>query len=97
MPKSVSSHLPIIANPLIEVQPMPLPSCHLFYLDERYSRIAEEVDREALERLRGLLKLPDEYVLPKRSDRGRFPHSCPRCGGPAYVGLNDVDCAEGCA
>jgi hypothetical protein len=29
-------------------------------------------------------------------DRERFPHDCPRCGGPAYVGLNDVDCSKGC-
>lgn len=29
-------------------------------------------------------------------DGGRYPHSCPRCGGPAYVGLNDIDCKGGC-
>lgn len=23
-----------------------------------------------------------------------YPHSCPRCGGPAYVGLNDIDCSR---
>lgn len=30
-------------------------------------------------------------------DRSRFPHSCPRCGGAAYVGLTQVDCSAGCA
>lgn len=30
-------------------------------------------------------------------DLSRFPHSCPRCGGAAYVGLSDVDCSRGCA
>lgn len=27
----------------------------------------------------------------------RFPHRCPRCAGPAYVGLNSIDCMRGCA
>ena len=26
----------------------------------------------------------------------RYPHRCPRCTGPAYVGLNTIDCARGC-
>lgn len=25
-----------------------------------------------------------------------FPHSCPRCHAPAYVGFSDVDCSRGC-
>ncbi len=30
-------------------------------------------------------------------DVGRYPHSCPRCGRAAYVGLDSVDCSGGCA
>jgi hypothetical protein len=26
----------------------------------------------------------------------RYPHICPRCSGPAYVGAVEVDCAGGC-
>ena len=26
----------------------------------------------------------------------RYPHKCPRCGGPAYIGLKKIDCMEGC-
>ena len=26
----------------------------------------------------------------------RFPHKCPACGGPAYVGFAKVECAGGC-
>lgn len=37
-----------------------------------------------------------DYLLPKRPDLSRFPHLCPRCGSAAYVGLNEVDCSEGC-
>lgn len=29
-------------------------------------------------------------------DRARFPHACPRCGRPAYRGLNLVECSAGC-
>jgi hypothetical protein len=29
---------------------------------------------------------------------GRFPHACPRCGGPAYVGFSTVECSSpGCS
>jgi hypothetical protein len=29
-------------------------------------------------------------------DSDRFPHLCPHCKAPAYVGLNDIDCSRGC-
>ncbi len=29
-------------------------------------------------------------------DPSRYPHVCPRCSGPAYVGAVEVDCAGGC-
>lgn len=31
---------------------------------------------------------------PKTIDH--YPHSCPRCQSPAYVGLLSVDCSKGC-
>ncbi len=30
------------------------------------------------------------------SDPGRFPHRCPRCGSPAYVGFSSVECSGVC-
>lgn len=94
-PVMFPSVLPLIANELIAVQPMPLPTCHLFDPDERYrlmaDEIAKEIDREILESLKLLPieRLDDRF-------RARYPHPCPRCAGPAYVGLNDVDCSKGC-
>jgi len=32
----------------------------------------------------------------KETDPSRYPHTCPRCSGPAYVGAVEVDCAGGC-
>lgn len=29
-------------------------------------------------------------------DPSRYPHTCPRCSGPAYVGAVEVDCPRGC-
>lgn len=29
-------------------------------------------------------------------DLSRFPHECRRCGAPAYIGANLVDCSAGC-
>ncbi len=26
----------------------------------------------------------------------KYPHKCPHCGGPAYVGFSSVDCQAGC-
>lgn len=26
----------------------------------------------------------------------RFPHKCPSCGGPAYIGLMNTECKGGC-
>lgn len=29
-------------------------------------------------------------------DATRFPHVCPRCKAPAYIGFNTTDCSKGC-
>jgi hypothetical protein len=26
----------------------------------------------------------------------KYPHACPRCGAPAYIGLFSTDCSKGC-
>lgn len=46
--------------------------------------------------------LADEYELTVESVRPpvcpvTYPHVCPRCGRPAYIGFNAVDCSGGCA
>ena len=25
-----------------------------------------------------------------------YPHTCPKCGAPAYIGLTSIDCSKGC-
>jgi len=25
-----------------------------------------------------------------------YPHKCPKCNGPAYIGFNSIDCSKGC-
>lgn len=33
----------------------------------------------------------------KAVDLSHYPHNCPRCNGPAYIGaMNSIDCAKGC-
>jgi hypothetical protein len=42
-------------------------------------------------------KLVDEIefeIIPAKDDR--YPHKCPRCKGPAYIGLNKIDCKAKC-
>jgi hypothetical protein len=29
-------------------------------------------------------------------DNERFPHRCPKCDKPAYIGMNNVECSAGC-
>lgn len=26
----------------------------------------------------------------------KYPHICPSCKGPAFIGLNQIDCKKGC-
>ena len=37
-----------------------------------------------------------QLLVVSKVDTGKFPHKCPRCGFPAYVGLNSVDCSASC-
>src|SRR5690606_36963896 len=72
----------LMANELISVQPMSLPSGLLFYMG-----------------------YDEDFYLPKReqspaviADPSRYPHQCPRCTAPAYIGLVSVDCSrKGCS
>lgn len=31
---------------------------------------------------------------PKKDDK--YPHKCPKCGGPAYIGFSDINCKNKC-
>jgi len=43
------------------------------------------------------LQVSSIFFFEEHVDRSRFPHDCPRCGSPAYVGFTAVDCTkEGC-
>lgn len=37
-----------------------------------------------------------EWLAMKAGKSDRFPHECPRCGGPAFVGAVLVDCQRRC-
>jgi hypothetical protein len=39
----------------------------------------------------------DRGALVSRQEMSAFPHSCPRCSAPAYVGFVSIDCSAGCA
>lgn len=35
-------------------------------------------------------------AYPVEGELKEYPHKCPHCGAPAYVGMNDVDCKNMC-
>ena len=37
-----------------------------------------------------------EDPTPSKASNDRYPHKCPKCGGPAYVGAMSVDCESLC-
>lgn len=39
---------------------------------------------------------PDDKEEPKPKKDEKYPHKCPKCGGPAYIGFSDVDCKNKC-
>lgn len=36
----------------------------------------------------------DDGDEPKKDDK--YPHKCPKCGGPAFIGFSHVDCKNKC-
>ena len=38
---------------------------------------------------------PDDVIIDLESSKD-YPHLCTRCGKAAYVGLNIIDCSQGC-
>ena len=77
----------LIANELVSVQPMSLPSGLLFYMDYRYE--SKGWNREHIGACDGIGKTSTIIADPKM-----FPHKCPRCSAPAYVGFMKVDCSR---
>jgi len=103
-PPTVSSLIPFhgstftmsIATELVAVQPMSLPAGMLFYMDYRYE------PKSDLDPSRSFIRNPgpcDSFHIisggTKIVDPARFPHRCPRCGAPAYIGLMNVECSDG--
>lgn len=38
-----------------------------------------------------------ECAVPAGPDPSKFPHVCPKCGSPAYIGFNSTECSKaGC-
>jgi hypothetical protein len=43
------------------------------------------------------LEVLKRYVVDApTTDLSRYPHKCPKCTGPAYIGFNSVECSRGC-
>lgn len=58
------------------------------------TKLARQYIEALAEEIRPLLAA--ETAANSRAEQGRYPHACPRCAGPAYRGLNVIDCAKGC-
>ncbi len=41
--------------------------------------------------------VPATHVPSSHDEASRWPHACPRCGGPAYSGLFSTECRRNCA
>lgn len=50
------------------------------------------LDIEPLDLAFDTITFDDRHI--KKDDR--YPHVCPRCKGPAYVGFSNVDCKAKC-
>ncbi len=46
--------------------------------------------------LEGLLDAYNKEFPPIPVTDERFPHECPKCSGPAYIGFSTVECKRGC-
>lgn len=44
----------------------------------------------------GKLDTMEVYAKAPTPGADRFPHKCPRCGSPAYLGFSSIDCSKGC-
>lgn len=42
----------------------------------------------------GVVKIPDDLIK-SSIDHEKFPHECPKCKSPAYIGLSTVECSNG--
>jgi hypothetical protein len=63
--------------------------------DAMAQQIADEVDREIIEKLTADT-LKDKLKRRVREINERYPHRCPFCGSPAYIGLASLDCLNEC-
>lgn len=70
------------ANELVSVQPMSISSGLLFYMD--YKLLCEDED----------FYVPIREPPAVIADPSKYPHRCPRCDAPAYIGFTSVDCSR---
>ncbi len=67
------------------------------HMNRRYQHSVKEI-----EKLRGTAAFEELYKILTRRDGGRdtlpiirpptrFPHTCPKCARPAYIGLNQIE------
>lgn len=68
-------------------------------LIRRLDAAAFEASEELAEKAKvweSLQRRVSECITAVMNDINRYPHTCPRCQGPAYIGAVEVDCAGGC-
>lgn len=52
-------------------------------------KLAKEIDEKAF-------AIGEEYQEQGLIKDPNYPHTCPKCKGPAYIGLNTIDCKKNC-
>lgn len=81
-----------IISDLVAVQPMSVASGLLFYMDYKYeSKPCAEITLATDEDFYVPMRKPAPAVI---ADPNMYPHKCPRCAAPAYIGLMKVDCSR---
>lgn len=68
-----------------------------FWIFDTRATNGEVRKREKAEGLVFTVRRGGKTTVTKVKDlSGRFPHTCPHCAGPAYVGLSTFECERGC-
>lgn len=86
----------ITAKELLSVQPID-PSAGLIFNFPKLKTVVPGTIRDTFSNPLGF---DEDIYIPKRqapaiiADTSHYPHQCPRCGSPAYIGFTSVDCSR---
>ncbi len=66
--------------------------CKIALKEYRASKSQEKAERQV--DVTKALAVATSIERKGRRQENRFPHTCPRCGGPAYIGATTVECVN---